>query len=427
MRQRIKLVILLLSIVSIMGCAAYHLLAPEATPSPLHGSALTFERFGELWDIIVEKHPGALPDTPEERLACFQKMLAGGLESCLHDRFSHYLSKEKYAEEYDEMRGSYGGIGLVLSSTNAPVTVTAIIEGSPAQKSGAFLVGDAIIEVKGKDVSQKSTEAVIAEIRGHEDTEITVRAARNGKKLDPVTLVRARISMPSVHAMDIGDDITYIRIDYFNFQTPGEFFNAIASRLLVAQSDDIAIFDLDVKKFIFDIRGNPGGSLAAVGMMCYLFAKDNDHIVITEQSRAGEEIVRARDFVKNTAILPAGIFKGITMALLIDGTSASSAEIFAAFVHEATGAARIGKKSYGKGSLQQIFPLEEEDALYLTVAEYFVGNQKIRINKIGIQPEYEVDNPVYDNGNDGSVEIRVNSAKDLQFKKAIDLLRAPRT
>lgn len=354
MWPRIRFAILFFSIICIMGCAVYCKPAPETVTLSSHSNTLTYERFGELWDIIVDKHPGALPDTPEERLACFQKMLASGLESCLSDRFSHYFSKEKAAEEDDEMRGSYAGIGLVLSHTDIPVTVTAIMKDSPAQKSGAFLVGDAIIEVNGKDVSRKSTGAIIAEIRGPEDTEITIRAQRNGKKLDPITLIRARISVPSVHAVDIDDDITYVRIDYFNFQTPGEFFNAIASRLLVARYDDIVIFNLGAKKFIFDIRGNPGGSLAAVGMMCYLFAESNDHIVITEQSRAGEEMIRARDFVKNTAIIPVGIFRSITMALLIDSTSASSAEIFAAFIHEATGSARIGKKSYGKGSLQQI-------------------------------------------------------------------------
>lgn len=428
MRPRIKLVILLWSIMSIIGCVAFRAPVSDTTVPPSHDNKLTFERFGELWNIIIEKHPSALPNTPEARLICFQKMLARGLESCLNDRFSHYLSKEKYAEEEDEMRGSYVGIGLVLSDTGAPVTVTAILEDSPAQQSGAFLMGDRIIEVNGKDASRKSTKAIIAEIREPENREVTIRVQRNGKKLDPVTLLRARISVPSVHAADIDDDITYIRIDYFNFQTPGELFNEIISRLLVAQHDDIVIFNLSAKKFIFDLRGNPGGSLAAVGMICYLFAQDSDHIVITEQSRAGEETMRARDFVKNTMIIPVGIFRDIAMALLIDGTSASSAEIFAAFAHEATGAARIGEKSYGKGSLQQIFPLKEEDALDLTIAEYFVGNQKIRINKIGIQPEYEVDNPSYGDGDvDDSLEMRLDPAKDPQLKKAIELLRVSRT
>lgn len=404
-----------------MGCAARWAVSPEEALS-LQEHALTLEKFDEQWKIIVSEHVNALPDTPEARLACFQKVLASGLGSCLDDRFSYYLSQEETATVYDSIRGSYAGIGLELADAYASVEVTSIIENSPAEKSGRFEVGDVLIEVNGEDVSEKSTKIIVAKVRGSEGTEVTIRVQRKGKKLDPVILVREDIRVISVHALDIDEDITYIKIDSFNKTTPSQLMREMSLRLLFQSFDGKFFLNFHAKKFILDLRENPGGVLEAVGMMCYLFADDDDHIVITEQSRKKEEILRVRDFVSYSTTVPLGIFRTVKIVLIINETSASAAEIFAAFVHEATGAVRIGKKSYGKGSLQKIFPLEQEDALYLTIAEYFVGNQRIRINKIGIQPEYEVDNPIPEKGID-SAGMHIDSVKDFQLNRAIQLLR----
>lgn len=425
MRRTLSYAIVFLGILLLVGCVMHSAPIPETTQSPVHDNIMTLEKFGELWDIIVNEHPSALPDTPETRLACFQKMLAAGIESCLDDRFSHYLSKEETAVTYDSIRGSYAGIGLELADANNSVEITSIIENSPAEQSGKFQVGDILIEVNGEDVSKKSTKAIVAKIRGSEGTEVAIRVKRKGKKLDPVTLAREVIFLRSVHAFDIDEDITYIKIDHFNRLTPGQLVGEMSSRLLFPLSYEKWFFNFSVKKFIYDLRGNSGGLLEAVGMMSYLFADGNDHIVITEQSRKGEEILRAHDFVADSTTVPVGVFKSVKSVLIINGESASAAEIFVEFVHEATGAARVGKKSYGKGSVQQIFLLEEDDALYLTIAEYFVGNQRTRINKIGIQPEYEVDDPKPDK--ETAAGIRINPEKDPQLKKAIELLREPHT
>lgn len=425
MWRMLRFLITFFSVLSVIGCVARFVSPPETMESLVHKHILTLEGFNEQWNIIVNEHPSALPNTPEARLACFEKMLIAGIESCLDDRFSHYLSREEMATTYDSIRGLYAGIGLQLIDAKTSVEITSIIENSPAKRSGKFQVGDVVIEVNGEDVSKKSTKIIVAKVRGPAETEVAIRVQRMGKKLDSVTLIREDIRILSVHAFDIDEDITYIKIDSFNRLTPADFAREMASRLLVTFPNGEQFFNLDAKKFIFDLRGNPGGILEAVGMMSYLFANGNDHIVIIEQSRKGEEIHRARDFVSDTTTVPVGIFREVDVVVIIDEASASAAEIFVAFVHEATGAPRVGKKSYGKGSIQKIFPLEQEDALSLTIAEYFVGNQRIRINKIGIQPEYEVDNPKPDK--EIVAGIRINPEKDPQLKKAIELLRAPHT
>lgn len=426
MRQTVRYLVISLGVMLFVGCAIHSAPIWESIQPPVYGNTLTLEKFGELWNIIVNDHPSALPDTSEARLACFQKVLAVGIESCLNDPFSHYLSKEETTVIYDEIRGSYAGVGLELDDGDTSVEVTSIIEDSPAERSGMFEVGDVLIEVNGEDVSKKSRKAIMAKVRGSEGTEVSIRVKRKDKKLDPIKLIRKDIWIRSVRAFDIDEDITYIKIDYFNKLTPGEFMGQMSLRLLFELSDGRWFFNFNAKMFIYDLRGNSGGLLEAVGMMSYLFADGNDHIVITEQSRKGEKILHARYFVSDSTTVPVGILKPVKSVLIINEATASAAEIFAEFVHEATGAVRVGKRSYGKGSVQRIFSLEDDDALYLTIAEYFVGNQKVRINKIGIQPEYEVDNPKPDKSNN-SAGVRIDPANDPQLKKAIELLREPRT
>ena len=425
MQQITRHVVIFFCIMFVVGCAAQSGSLREIAKPLSEVNTLTLEKFDEQWDIIVNEYMNELPDTLEAKLACFQKVLAKGLGSCLNDRFSRYLSKEETIETYEEIRGSYAGIGLELVDVNDSVKITSIIKNSPAEKSGTFEMGDILIEVNGKDISGQSIKTVIPHIRGSPGTEVIIRVRRKNKKLDAVALIRENIEIHSVHAVDIDEDITYVKIDYFNKLTPGELAHAMISRLLFESSPGNFFLNFGAKKFIYDLRENPGGILEAAGMMSYLFAENGDHIVITQQSRRGEDILRVRDFVADNIPIPVGIFRFVTIVLLVNEGSGSAAEIFAAFVHEATGAKRIGKKSYGKGSIQQVFPLKEEDAILLTIAEYLVGNQRVRINKIGIKPEYEIDNPE-SYKNDDAIGIRIDLIRDLQLKKAIEVLRQPR-
>lgn len=413
--KTLKYAVLLLAVMFAWGCAARNVSLPK-TPQ---GPALTMEQFEEQWQFIIDRYVQPLPDTPEVKLACFQKLLASGLSSCLDDRHARSMTKEQLDETLAMMKGSFGGIGLVVSGKDVPVAITKIIEDSPAQESGQLQIGDLIIEVNGEDVSKRPPGVITAKIRGDIDTSVTIRVQRNGAKRDPVTLTRKEVVVQSVSAHVIDDKITYVRISDFNERTPGQFFFEVGRRLLVELPDGRVALYPGLTKFVLDLRGNPGGVVDSVAMMSYFFSPDPNQIILTTRSRKGEVYLHVGNYMTNTFSIPPGVFHDVEIAILIDGGSASAAEIFAAFVHEATGAPRVGKKSYGKGSVQQVFRLSRGDGLLFTIAEYFVGNQKTRIDTIGIQPEYEVDG-----ADDADLMQQGDPAHDPQLKKAIELLRA---
>ncbi|MDP3779375.1 MAG: S41 family peptidase [bacterium] len=415
--KMLKCAIILLAVVFAFGCAARYGKVAEA-PEKLQ---LTLEQFQEHWQIIVDMYVQPLPDTPEARLACFQKLIAKGLEECLNDRQSHYLTKEAVGKIFEELVGFYAGVGLELSHTDNPVTIVSVIEESPAEKSGKFQAGDAIIEVDGQDVTKESSQSLVGKIRGSADSGVTLRVKRSGKKHEPVALTRQMIFKRTVRALDIGQDITYIKIEHFNNPTPMELFHEISKRLLVQLRGNIWALNFDAKKFVIDLRGNPGGSVDAVGSMSYFFAESEDEVVLTTESRKGEKIDRAGKFMSPSDGIPPGIFRDLWLAVIIDGGSASASEIFAEFLNQSIGVPRVGTRSFGKGSVQQIISLEQGDGLYLTIAEYFVGKNRTPINKIGIQPEYEVEDtaPVKET----SRNLAVDPANDPQLRKAIELLR----
>ncbi len=381
---------------------------------------LTLEQFAEPWKIIIDNFFTALPDTPDAQLACFQKTIAHGLSLCLNDPFSRYLNQEEAMNLIDEMSGSLTGIGLILSQDKTSIVIEGIMEQSPAQGSGMLSIGDEIIEVDGRDVSKEFLVEVVKRIRGHVGTQIIIRVRRNGVLLAPVTLVRQEIFIPSVYARDIDDHIVYVQVRDFNVHTPAEFFITIIRRLIVTPLFGEKYLNPYARKFIFDLRGNPGGLVDSVAWMSYFFSQDPNQIILTRKLRSRQEIFRISDIIPHARIEP-GIFKDVRAVILIDQGSASAAEIFAAFVHEAVGASRVGKRSFGKGTIQEIFPLSHGDMVLLTIAEYFVGNSQTQIHHIGIQPEYEVERSMQHH-DDGS-KIILDPAEDLQLKKAIEVLR----
>ncbi|MDP3770034.1 MAG: S41 family peptidase [bacterium] len=373
--------------------------------------------FEEQWKIIVNNFVRSIPDTPEEKRVCFEKILAKGLSHCLNDTNSSYLTKEAYATLQEQVQGSFGGIGLRFNNTQKHIIIEEVIERMPAALSGKFEQGDMIVEVDGQDVTDIPLTEVVRKIRGTIGTPVVIRFQRNGVVQEAVTLTRAKIIVPSVIAQDLDSKITHVRINEFTAHTAKQFFKEVATRLLVNVPDGRTIFDPTLRKFIYDIRGNPGGLLSSVVEIARFFSNDPAHIIVIQQSYDDIYVVRVGNMTLSNSKDVAGILHDVKAVILINDTSASAAEIFAAFAHEAAHIPRVGKQTYGKGSVQAFFPLEAGDALKLTVFKYFVGNGKIDIDGIGIQPEYEVDNPEQVSG-------QADLKQDLQLQKAIELLTA---
>lgn len=401
------------------GCAMRENFSPQTQLPPEY--KLTREQFNEQWEVIKNNYIKPLADTPEVRDACFQHIRTGDLSSCLGDSHARYLTKEELEEILEIMEGSYTSVGLVLSEKGIPVSIEEILHDSPAEESGKLNVGDLVIEVNGKDVSKSPHSVVTKEMRGPADTFVTIRVKRAGKRMDPVTLARKDIIVHSVVAKDIGD-ITYMRMYDFNERAPGEFAYEVAKRLLVRLPDGRFQFDPSIRKFVWDLRHNPGGLVDVVAMMSYFFSSDLDQIILTTKSRKGEKSVYVGNVAMTTSELTPGVFQDVKGVILIDEWTGSAAEIFAEFIHEVTGAPRIGKKSYGKGTVQSFFRLSKKDALFFTIAEYVVGNQKTRIEKNGITPEYEVESATANDADNAAMINLVDPEKDPQLKKAIEIV-----
>jgi carboxyl-terminal processing protease len=313
------------------------------------------------------------------------------------------------------------GVGLKLTSVLGMIVVSDLISDSPAERSGLFQKDDVIVELNGKDVRKEPINVVMKKMYGPAGTPVTIRVDREGILQEPATLLREFVTVRSVITQDIDDDITYIHIRNFESSVVKEVFEDISERVIKIYDGGYMIVYPDAKKFILDLRKNRGGLLDRAAGMSSLFARNPRHVIVTAKFRHKENVLRIRDY--EIEGIPSGIFRNIPIVMIVDEHTASAAEIVAEFIHQATGAPRVGKQTYGKGTIQADFLLKDGSALHLTVAEYFVGNARIKINNRGIVPEYEVDNPEFISADEQYPRRGVDLDRDLQLKKAIELLR----
>ena len=322
--------------------------------------------------------------------------MAKGAAAALGDDYSYYLTSEEYNALMSEITGEYKGIGVeVYLSAEGNLTVSNVFMNTPAEKSG-LRPGDIIAQVDDIKVTSETAADAISYMRG---------LSEEGKKAETMTVVvmrgessfnaditRAEIIAQTIFAKDI-DGIRYMRISSFSPPTYKEFVTSLK---------DIE----NCKGLILDVRDNPGGILETVVDMCdALLPKAN---IVSTKTRSGKEKFYKSD--KN--------FIDIPIAVLINGGSASASEILAGAIKDNNAGVLIGEKSFGKGSVQEIFPFRDKSALKLTIAYYYTPSG-VCINDIGIEPDYEVLLP--DDNATGPVST-LSPENDPQLMKAIELI-----
>src|SRR3989344_5948113 len=228
------------------------------------------KKFSEIWGHITRRHVSGVQDTPPARRACEMKMIHGGISECLDDPNSEYLSAEDLALSDADIYETFGGIGLELTTYHNLIIVMGPIHGTPAGDSGAFATGDVVYEVNGEDVSGRSLLYVVQKIRGPVGTEVAIRVKRRGKVLDPVTLVRQKITTEPIETATIGDDIIYIKTQIFSVSFGGEYIKAVASAF-ARGADGILDINKPEKGVIIDLRNNPGGLLNVIYYLSYFY------------------------------------------------------------------------------------------------------------------------------------------------------------
>ena len=333
-------------------------------------SSLDQLRRYELFDNILEYARNQYV-TPVEDEKLIKAAIDGMLASL--DPHSSYLDPKAYSDMQDTTKGSYGGLGIEVTQEEGAVRVISPMEDTPASRAG-ILAGDFIIAIDGAGILGQPLNEAIGKMKGEPGQSITLTIAREGVDPFDVSLKRERIQPKAATARLEGGDVGYLKLGSgFNEKTTREARDAVTTLLRNNPR---------MKGLILDLRGNPGGLLDQAVSVSDLFLDGGE--VVSQRGRTTEDIDRYN-------ALPGDILNGLPMIVLINSGSASAAEIVAGALQDRKRAEVVGVTSYGKGSVQTLFPIHggADGALKLTTARYFTPSGR-SIQRTGISPDLEV-------------------------------------
>jgi carboxyl-terminal processing protease len=326
-----------------------------------------------------------------------------GMLGAMGDPYTVFLQEKDMSElNQNVIQGNYGGVGLYISKPSeksdtgkpAYVEIAAPIEDSPGWRAG-LQPGDLIIKIGDDSTDKLTLDDVLDRLKGPAGEKVNI-LVRRGEKLEfPVTLIREIIEVPTVKSAMIGN-IGYIRLISFSSMTAARAREAIDS-----------FKKQGYQALILDLRNNYGGLLNSAVNVCELFL--NGGTVVSVKSRIPSQ--NAVYNAKNTPIVP----QNIPVVVLINHGSASASEIVAGALKDRGRAFLIGEKSFGKGSVQQVYPLEKS-GFKITTARYYTPSD-VNIDKIGIPPDKEVLFPKYTNEDAESLSKLIKSGKISDFVK----------
>jgi carboxyl-terminal processing protease len=380
----------------------------------------------ELFSFVMEK---VRRDYVDGTNLTYQQLVHGALRGMVDtlDPHSEFLDPEKYKELQSDTQGQFGGLGIVIQMRDNFITVVTPIEDTPGFRAG-ILAGDRLLKIDGTSAEKMSVEDAVKLLRGEPDTEVTLTMQRptSGETKDyPLTRAVIKVDM----AKDINGKkefplldhkIGYVRLTQFGERVSAELDAAL--KKLKAQG---------MQSLVLDLRGNPGGLLDQAVEVCERFLPRAQLVVTTE----GRNDKKDRKITNRN-----GEFREIPLVVLVNYGSASASEIVSGCLQDyaALGKCKaivIGEKTFGKGSVQEIMPLEGGSALRLTTSKYYTPSHKV-IHEHGITPDIIV--PMSDEeerlarlkvtpGGVESVEESerdaVRNARDPQLERATDVLK----
>ncbi len=316
-----------------------------------------------------------------------------GMMSALGDPYSVYYTKEEFQEMMESTAGTFCGVGLYLSqdAETGIVKVSRPISGTPGEAAG-ILAEDILIKVDGEDIAGQTLDVVVSKVKGEEGTHVLLTFMRGEEELE-FDVVRAKIQVQTVdHEMkDEANKIGYIRIAEFDDVTYSQFMEALED--LKSQG---------MKSLVLDLRSNPGGNVSTVCQIADELLPEG-LIVYTEDKNRNREDMKSDANQAYTG----------PMVVLVDGNSASAAEILTGAIKDYGLGTIVGTTTFGKGIVQRIIPLGDGTAVKITVEDYYTpkGNN---IHKIGIEPDVEVE---FDS------DLYLKDKTDNQLEKGLEILR----
>jgi carboxyl-terminal processing protease len=304
-----------------------------------------------------------------EPAAAVMEFVCGAANSL--DPYSTYLTPDQLSEVYSQIEGHFVGLGVELKAVDGVLAIVRVIPNSPA-KQGGLRQGDRIVAVGGRPVREITTDRAANLLQGQQGTTVKLSVVRPGAEPREVTLRRQRVEVPSVdevQMLDPAQGIAYLKLVCFQKTTHRDLEAALWN-----------LHRMGMRGLVIDLRGNPGGLLAAAVEAADLFLARG--VIVTTRGRNAEEDYAYTAREPGTWDVP--------LVVLVDQDSASAAEIFAGAIRDHNRGTIVGTRSYGKGSIQGIFPLGVSRAgLRLTTAKFY-SPSGYPYTGIGVQPHVAV-------------------------------------
>jgi carboxyl-terminal processing protease len=321
------------------------------------------------------------------------------------DPYSAYLDGDEYDEVKISSSGRYSGVGIELSIEDEQVVVIAPFEGSPAALAG-IRSGDIIVTIDGIPVNTNTLADTIGRMRGAEGTSVKIGIMREGHA-EPMqfTLKRSRVELHSVRAEMLEPGYGYARISQFS-ETTGDD--------LIGSLKDLRKHNgAPLKGLVLDMRDNPGGVLEAAVSVADTFLDSG--VIVTAKGRTADS-----KFQMDAT--PGDALNGAPIVVLVNGGSASAAEIVAGALKDQHRAKLMGRTTFGKGSVQTIIPLSDDRAVKLTTSLYYTPSG-VSINHRGIAPDIELER---EDSNPAPAAVPADAPlqkRDAEVKRALEELK----
>ncbi|EKE25004.1 MAG: carboxyl-terminal protease [uncultured bacterium] len=353
-------------------------------------NTIDFSLFWNVWSLLQQK----FVDT--DKLDA-RKLLYGSIKGMLAatgDPYTDFFDPTENKKFGEDISGSFEGIGAELGIKNGILTIVAPLQDSPSEKAG-LRSGDKIIKIDGKDAADMRIEEAVDHIRGAKGSKVVLTIFHEGEQdTKEVTVIRDTISVKSVKVENKENGIVLIEVSRFGDDTAKLFDEAITRA-----------YNQKAKGIVIDLRNNPGGYLdASIAMASKMLPKDKI-VVIEENGNKSQDKMLSRG---------GDVASGIETVILINEGSASASEILAGALKDnrPDNVTLVGKKSFGKGSVQEFIDMPQGTAVKITVARWLTPNGT-QINEQGIKPDKEVEltNDDY------------NANKDPQMDAALQVLK----
>lgn len=371
-------------------------IAPESSNTPLFRSSFStiskdFDTalFSDVWRRV--KRDYITKDTADKKL--FYGALSG-VVGALEDPYSVFLDPDTSKKFDESLSGEFDGIGAEIGVRKTQLVIISPLPGTPAEKAG-LRAGDAILAIDKKSTAGMTVDHAVSNIRGKKGTPVTLTILRSSEQRDrDITILRDHIVVPTVTHKMHEANIGYVKISHFNQETERAFRKAIRELL-----------GKNMRALILDLRNDPGGFLDTAIQIAGFWI-DGEIVVVEKYSETKKEEYRARS---------RPVLKDMKTVILVNEGSASASEIVAGALQDYGKATVLGKKTFGKGSVQDLQRLSGGAALKLTIAEWLTPKGR-SIQDQGINPDIEVELKPED----------AENGQDPQLDRAVQVLKKSR-